>query len=38
MAALIEPLALIALVITIIAGLIQISDWLAKKNKRSDKE
>jgi hypothetical protein len=34
MAALLELLALIALVVTIIAGLLQISDWLNKRNRK----
>ncbi len=33
MGALLELLAFIALIVTIIAGLMQISDWLDKKNK-----
>ena len=31
-----ELLAIAALVITIFAGLLQIADWFAKKNKKSD--
>ncbi len=36
MAALIELLAMAAIVITIIAGLLQIYDRIAKNNKKSD--
>jgi len=38
MGALIELLALVALVVTIVAGLLQIADWVGKKNKKSGSE
>jgi len=38
MAAVLELLALLALVVTIIAGLLQISDWLSKKYRKPDNE
>ncbi len=37
MAAILELLAFIALIVTIIAGLMQIADRLGKKNGKSDR-
>lgn len=38
MAAILELLAFLALVITIVAGLMQIADRLGKKNGKSDRD
>ncbi len=38
MGALIELLALVALVVTIVAGLLQIADWVGKRTKKPGNE